>query len=72
MFAARFPAKLPLQEKNTKEELQMNILLLTVGLVFVLPMLVGFFHFLHVKDKADAMNGRMAFLKGHWPHAHQG
>jgi hypothetical protein len=50
----------------------MNILFLTVGLVFVLPMLVGFFHFLHVKDKAHAMNGRMAFLKVHWPHAHQG
>lgn len=72
MFAARFSAKFPVQEKNTKEELQMNILLLIGGLVFALPMLIGFFHFLHVKDKADAMNGRMAFLKGHWPHAHQG
>jgi hypothetical protein len=55
------------------EGLQMNALLLITlaGLIFALPMLIGFFHFLHVKDKADALNGRLAFLKGHWPHAHQ-
>ena len=56
------------------EGLQMNILFLItlVGLIFALPMLIGFFHFLHVKDKADALNGRLDFLKGRWPHAHHG
>lgn len=52
----------------------MNTLLLIAlaGLILALPMLIGFFHFLHVKDRADALNGKLAFLKGHWPHAHQG
>ena len=39
------------------------------GLIFALPMLIGFFHFLHVEDKAHALNGRLTFLKAHWPHA---
>jgi hypothetical protein len=56
------------------EEFQMTITLLfaLAGLIFALPMLIGFFHFLHVQDKAHALNGRLAFLKWHWPHAHQG
>lgn len=72
MFAAWSSARLILQG-HTKEELQMNTLLLITlaGLILALPMLIGFFHFLHVKDKADALNGKLVFLKGHWPHLHQ-
>jgi hypothetical protein len=52
----------------------MTIMMLVTlaGLIFALPMLIGFFHFLHVEDKARTLNGRLAFLKGRWPHAHRG
>lgn len=49
-----------------------TLLVALAGLIFALPMLIGFFHFLHVQDKAHALNGRLAFLKWHWPHARQG
>lgn len=39
------------------------------GLIFALPMLIGFFHFLHVEDKVHSLDGRLAFLKGRWPRA---
>lgn len=52
----------------------MNTLLFVAlaGLIFALPVLIGFFHFLHVQNTAHALNGKLAYLKGHWPHAHHG
>jgi len=49
-----------------------TLLVALASLIFALPMLIGFFHFLHVEDKVHAFNGRLGFLRDYWPRAHRG